>query len=90
LLAAQFDLKLIPWFEVQQTGISLADQQIPIALNGCHVTEFASCLAFPTGSIPKVDTLGFQKSFIVPCRPFSYLGSHSYERDQIWRRRQVP
>jgi hypothetical protein len=44
-LLAQLDFKFISWFQVQHGCVSLADQQVAVALNFCDVAQFATTLA---------------------------------------------
>ena len=44
-LFAKLDFKLITGFQVQHGGVSLANQQIAVALNFCDVAQFAATLA---------------------------------------------
>ena len=52
---AKLDLKLVTGFQVQHGGVSLADQQIAIALNFGDVAQFASTFAKSPGSASEIN-----------------------------------
>jgi len=42
LLAAELDLELIAWLQAEHGGVSLAHQQVAVALHGGHIAELAA------------------------------------------------
>ena len=65
LLAPQLDFKLISRLEVENCGVSLADQQVAVALHSGHRAEFAATLADTTNATnTKTDAFGLQQCFI--------------------------
>ena len=64
---AKLDLKLVTGFQVQHGGVSLADQQIAVALHFGDVAQLATAFANRSTTAAQIHALGFKQSFVEGC-----------------------
>ena len=63
LLASKLDLIFITGLQFLQGGVSVADHQVAVALNGWCVGELSAAFTYATTST-KRNTLGFKQSLV--------------------------
>ena len=63
-LLAQLDFKFITWFQVQHGCVSLADQQVAVALNFCDVAQFAATLANCSSTTGEIYSFSVEQSLV--------------------------
>ena len=63
-LFAELDFKLITGFQIQHGGISLADQQIAVALNFCDVAQLATAFANCSSTTGEIHTFSVEQSLV--------------------------
>ena len=63
-LLAQLDFKFISWFQVQHGCVSLADQQVAVALNFCGVAQFATTLANCSSAAGEIYPFSVEKGLV--------------------------
>ena len=64
---AELDFELVAGFEVQHGGVSLADQQIAIALNFGDVAQFATTFANRSTTAAQIHALGLEQGLVERC-----------------------
>ena len=61
---AQLDFKLIARLKVQHGGVGLANEQVAIALNLCHIAELAATLANCSSATAEINAFGLEKRLV--------------------------